>query len=78
MSKTPIFNIGNPAHAQCAQRDDGMWFARIRRHDAPGFTAWKIASFITRPPYSWYDGHHARLPKCNDSKQSVHESGVYD
>lgn len=63
MSKAPVFNMGTPARKQCAQRDDGVWFVRHRRPDAPGFTAWKLAPFTQRPPYSWYDGHHARLPK---------------
>jgi len=58
----PIFNMGNPVRKQAAMRDDGTWFVRHRRHNGPGFTAWKLAPFNQRPPYSWYDGQHAKLP----------------
>jgi hypothetical protein len=67
MNKAPVFNVGSPVRKQCAQRADGVWFVRHRRLDAPGYTAWLLAPFTTRPPYSWYDGQHARLPKWKQS-----------
>jgi len=59
----PIFNLGNPVSKQCAMRDDGVWFIRRKRHNAPGWSGWELAPFNSRPEYAWYSGQHARLPQ---------------
>ena len=63
MSKVPVFNLGDPVRKQCARRDDGVWFIRRKRDDAPGYGRWKLAPFIERPSWAWYDGQKARLPE---------------
>ena len=68
-----IFNMGDPVRKQCAMRSDGVWFVRHKRHDAPGFTAWKIAPFQQRPPYAWYNGQTARLPTWKQSDNARSE-----
>lgn len=62
MKKVPIFNMGDPVRRQCALREDGIWFIRVKRDNKPGYSAWKIAPFNARPIQTWYSGKTARLP----------------
>jgi hypothetical protein len=48
-------------------REDGVWFIRVKRKDAPGFTRWTLAPFNVRPLHAWYSGRHAHLPKWKRS-----------
>ena len=62
MSTTPIYMTGDGLR-QYARRDDGVWFYRDRRTNAPGWSAWRVHG-RNHPDGLYRDPHDsmARLP----------------
>jgi len=59
----PIFTTGDGRQRQYARREDGLLFYRIKRVEAPGWSAWHIAT-DQHPTGLWLNrsAGNARLP----------------
>jgi len=81
MATSPIYTTGDGTHKQYARRDDGLWFSRVKRQNAPGWSAWGIVGMMT--PIGLYKDQHAgtaRLParKIGGSDAKVTQKMWYD
>lgn len=62
MIAPPVLSIGNLGLRQCAMREDGQWFVRVKRENRPGWGPWLPVP--GRPAHAWFNSNngHARLP----------------
>lgn len=75
MSTTSIYVTGDGLQ-QYARRDDGVWFVRVRRVNAPGWAAWRVhgrnnPNGLYRDPHASMARLPARRNNWNSNTQSA-------
>lgn len=62
-----IYTTGDGNQRQYARRDDGVWFVRDKRTDAPGWQKWRVFGRSV-PIGLWKTGQNARIPKIKNTR----------